>query len=380
MAPTTTDIDISFTPASFDEMLVDLHDAQRRYNSAEEKETSIARTRVVQVVSDIAGSALTDQERALAADILLSLVRQAEIDLRESLSERLCVMDGVPEDLILFLAHDVISVAKPVLQYSKILTETDLLYIIQSKGREYWQTIAQRKLLNSTVVDALVDKRDESTAMNLLLNESVELKISAMEVFAELVHYSDRLAEPLLARPELPRKLAMDLFWHVSQDLRTHIVDRFEVSKEQLDAALQDALADFSDSPVAGQVLKPSALMMDLAHQYKRLNRITDGILIKTLRRGQTRFFIALFAERTGLDHSTVLEIMRQIGGQGMAVACRAVNVSKENFLSLFLLSRSLVVADQAVDALELRKAIKYFDALTEIMATRILTTTIHTA
>jgi len=383
MAPTfvqdqDTDI-IGFSPASLDEMLVDLHDAQRRYQN-DDGNALLARARVVQVVTDIAGASLTDEEKQLAADVLLSLVRQAEIDLRESLSARLSVMDGVPEALIHFLAHDIIDVARPVLQYSKILTETDLLYIIQSKGREYWQTIAQRKLLDSSVVDALVDKKDETTALNLLLNESIELKVSALESFAELSRYSDRLAEPLLARPEVPKRVAMELFWNVSQDLRSHIIERFDVSRETLDGALQDALADFSDNVSGNHQPKPTALMADLARQYKRLNRITDAILIKTLRRGQTRFFIALFAERTGLNHDTIFEVMRQIGGQGMAVACRATGVSKENFVSLFLLSRSLVHADQAVDAVELRKAIRYFDALTDVMATRIITTTIHSS
>ncbi|HEY8963727.1 MAG TPA: DUF2336 domain-containing protein [Alphaproteobacteria bacterium] len=381
MAPQDTiDIDIGFKPASLDEMLVDLHDAENRYKYADDKEMSLARQRIVQVVGDIAGANLTETERNLAADILLSLIRQAEKDLRASLSERLCVMDNAPESLILFLAHDVINVAKPILQYSQILTETDLLYIIQSKGSEYWQAIAQRKLLDTAVVDALVDKKDEGTAVNLLMNESIELKVSAIEVFAELCHYSDRLAEPLLARPELPRRLAMDLFWHVSQELRSQIVDRFEIPKETLDAALQDALADFSDTVVNNQTTKPSALMVDLARQYKRLNKLNDAILITTLRRGQTRFFVALFAERTGLDHSTVFELMRQAGGQGMAVACRAMNISKESFLSLFLLSRSLTQTDHAVDALELRKAIRYYDALTEVMATRIMASSIHRA
>lgn len=380
MAPITTDteIDIGFTPASLDEMLVDLHDAQRRYNNADDEHTSLARARIVQVVGDIAGASLTDNERRMAAEILLSLLRQAELDLRESLAERLCVLDTAPEELILHLAHDVITVAKPVLQYSHVLTETDLLYIIQSKGREYWQAIAERKLLNSSVVDALVDKRDEGTAMNLLLNDAVELKVTAIEVFAELVRYSDRLAEPLLARAELPRRLAMDLYWHVSQELRSQIVQRFDIPKETLDTALQDALADFSDTAGGTHALKPSVLMMDIARQYKRTNRITDAILIKTLRRGQTRFFVALMSERTGLDWETVYEIMRQVGGQGMAVACRAIGVTKENFLSLFLLSRSLIHADRAVDALELRKAIKYYDALTDVMATRIMTSSIH--
>jgi hypothetical protein len=111
MPPIVTDIDIGFKPATLDEMLVDLHDAQRRYNGADANDMGVARQRIVHIVADIAGADLSPSEQQLAADILLSLLRQAEIDLRESLAERLCVMHDVPEEVILHLAHDVITVA-----------------------------------------------------------------------------------------------------------------------------------------------------------------------------------------------------------------------------------------------------------------------------
>jgi hypothetical protein len=117
--------------------------------------------------------------------------------------------------------------------------------------------------------------------------------------------------------------------------------------------------------------------MLDLAIQYGQVNRITDAMLIKTLRRGQVRFFVALMAERTGLSFDTVHEIMRQVGGQGMAIAARATGITKENFVSLFLLARSYTRGDKAVDAIELRKAVKYYNALTEDMATTIMANTI---
>jgi uncharacterized protein (DUF2336 family) len=371
---TTTILDQVKAASSLDQMLVALHDAQRTLTTSNAQADGLARQRVVQTIAHILDTEITKDQRDMVADILLSLVRQAEVDLRESLAERLCVMEGVPEDLVLFLAHDIISVAEPVLKYSTVLTDQDLLYIIQSKGCEYWQAIAQRKLLDSAVIDALVDRNDESTAKNLLLNDSIALKESALEAFAELSKYSEELAEPLLARKELPQKAAMELFWHVSAHLRQHIIKNFNIPKDRLDAALQDALEDFSDTTTLGtQEPRPSALMTDLARQYGNLERINDAMLVKTLRRGQVRFFLALMSQRTGLTPATIHDLMRQVGGQGMAVACRAVGVAKESFVSLFLLSRSLTRGDQSVDALELRKAIKYYDAMTEDMASSIL-------
>lgn len=372
---TSSSFDIGFS-TTFDEMLVSLHDAQKRYTLSD-KTDGLLRTRVVESVAELIGNDLSRSERDQLAEILMGLVRQAELDLRESLSERLCMMKEVPEELVLEFAHDTISVARPVLENSPILTPDDLLYIIQSKGAEYWRAIARRKLLESGVIDALVERNDETTAINLLLNDAIDLRSKVLDIFAELSKYSDKLAEPLLNRKELPERIAMDLFWHVATHLRARIVQTYNIPKERLDAALQDALEDFADTANGLQDPKPSSLMVGLAREYGRLERINDAMLLKTLRRGQVRFFIALLAERTGLDHNTVHQIMRQVGGQGMAVASKACKISKENFVSLFLLARSLTRGDIAIDAMELRKAIRYYDALTEDIAATIMADTI---
>lgn len=370
-------LEVSFEASMLDTLLVDLHEAQKAIVQKDSFDRE-DRQRVIQVISAILGTDLEQNDREMASDVVLSLVRQAEKDLRESLAERLCAMDNVPEQLILFLAHDDINVAKPVLQYSPCLSDTDLLYIIQAKGTEYWQAIARRRLLEAGVINALASKRDEATARELLLNRALTLPLTAVEMFADLSKYSSDLAEPLLRRPEIPRDTVMDIYWYVSQDLRDQIVAKFNITRDKVDEALQDALQDFADTAGGIKDPKPSNLMTDLARQYRRTNRINDLMLIKTLRRGQVRFFIALFAERMGLDHLTVFSLMRQVGGQGMAVACRAKEVTKENFISIFLLSRSLSRGDRAVDATELRRAIRYYDALNPLMATRILMNTVN--
>lgn len=370
-------LEVGFEASMLDTLLVDLHEAQKAIVQKDSFDRE-DRQRVIQVISAILGTDLSQHDREMASDVVLSLIRQAETDLRESLAERLCAMENVPEQLILFLAHDNISVAKPVLQYSPCLSDTDLLYIIQAKGTEYWQAIARRRLLEAGVINALAAKRDEPTAMELLLNRAVTLPLSAVEIFADLSKYSVNMAEPLLRRPEIPRDTVMDIYWYVSQDLRDQIVSKFNITRDKVDEALQDALQDFADTAGGVKDPKPSNLMTDLARQYRRTNRINDLMLIKTLRRGQVRFFIALFAERMGLDHLTVFSLMRQVGGQGMAVACRAKDVTKENFISIFLLSRSLTRGDRAVDASELRRAIRYYDAMTPVMAARILMNTVN--
>ena len=74
------------------------------------------------VAGDVDGT-LTDQERALADDILRLLARDVAVMVRSALSESLKSSVNLPHDIALTLARDVEDVAMPVLECSKILSE-----------------------------------------------------------------------------------------------------------------------------------------------------------------------------------------------------------------------------------------------------------------
>lgn len=361
-------------PVSLDRVLVDLHDQLADYAAKEGQEKDPhTREQLVSQIASLCHLPVQDAEKALAEDIMLSLVKQAELDIRESLSDRLAFMDDVPQQVIYEFVHDVISVARPVLIHSPCLSEMDLLYVMRSKGAEYWQAIAQRRDLKTGIIDHLADTKDESTAVALLSNKAVTLHHRVMKIFTGMSRYSKMVADPLITRSELPADLAVDLYWHVSHTLREHILDKHDIPKHRLDAALQDILQDFSDTTQGLNNRQPTTMMIDLARRYKRLGRISDAMLIKTLQRGQAKFFIALFAERCRLNHEQVHALMSQVGGQGLAIAAKACDINKENFVSLFLLSRSTSRGDRVVDAQELRQAIKNFDKTNKSKAIAIM-------
>ena len=361
-------------PVSLDRVLVDLHDqlsdyAAKDFSDKDPKE----REQLVSQIASLCSVPMGEADKMLAEEVMLSLVKQAELDIRESLSDRLAFMDEVPQQVIHEFVHDVISVARPVLMHSPCLSEMDLMYVIRSKGAEYWQAIAQRRDLKPGIIDHLADTKDENTAATLLGNRAVALHHRVLKIFTGMSRYSKVLADPLINRPELPSDLAVDLYWHVSTVMREKLLEQHDISKSRLDAALQDIVQDFSDTAHGLNNFQPTTMMIDLARRYKRLGRISDAMLIKTLQRGQAKFFIALFAERCRLNHEQVHTVMSQVGGQGLGIAARACDINKENFVSLFLLSRSTSRGDRAVDAQELRQAIKNYDKISKAKAASIM-------
>ena len=108
----------SFAAADkFDPLLVSLHDYARSYS--EDKNTN-SFGKLVNAVMAMLDANLKDSQKILAADVLITLIRQAETDLRENLAQRLAVRDDLPTSLLHFLAYGPIDIAEPVLLNSPL--------------------------------------------------------------------------------------------------------------------------------------------------------------------------------------------------------------------------------------------------------------------
>ncbi|MDB5490479.1 MAG: hypothetical protein JWO78_328, partial [Micavibrio sp.] len=121
-------------------ILVRLYESQKLYSLASD-ETPAARAELTGAIAALLEKDLPVGERELVSDLLINLMRQAEKDLREALSERLSTMEHAPLRIVLHMANDEISIARPVLRHSPVLSDLDLMYIIKSKDASYWQEI-----------------------------------------------------------------------------------------------------------------------------------------------------------------------------------------------------------------------------------------------
>jgi uncharacterized protein (DUF2336 family) len=331
------------------------------------------RTRLVQSVGDLffdTDKVLTDRERSLMTEILRQLIHDVEMSVRKALSKRLASEDAAPKDLIQVLANDEIEVAFPILRESSVLQDIDLIEIIQHRTMNHQLAVAMRDSLSESVSDALVEAGNADVIKSLLDNNGAEISARTMEYLVDQSKTIDAYQNPLLHRKDLGSELARRMYWWVSAALREHIVDAFELSPEDLEEYLEDAVGDLVVEGAAhGQQSKGAAL----AGQLKQENKITPELLVETLRQGEVSLFEDLFAELTGLRPKLVRRFIFEPGGQGLAVACKAVSIAKSEFASIFLLSRSARPGEKIVDPDELSGVLAFFDGVQPLTAKKVL-------
>jgi len=357
-------------------LLVHLYDKHKLYNLAKDQDP-MAQAELATVMVDLLEAELTPRESELISDVLVGLMRQAEKDLRAALAERLCTSENVPLRMVLHLANDEIMIADHVLRQSPVLHDMDLIYIIKSQGSDHWKSIAQRTDLSGQVVDVLAGTKDLGTAITLTENKRVNLTHNAIEIFAEMAKTSNELATPLLSREEMPAGIASALYDFVGQELQKYIQETYNVQGHEIQETLDDIVIEFKEADVFKYT--PSASMLKSAENMMRHKELRMPVIMDSLRRGQIANFIAQFSVYCSLPVNTVEEILKQESGQGLAIACKAMEIQKSDFVTIYLQTHKVRTEDaRIINQHELARAISYYDRIKMTDARMILKQSRH--
>ena len=141
----------------------------------------------------------------LTVQTLEHLARDSAVRVRAVLAEEIKHLANVPKDVILALAHDLQHiVAVPVLEYSPLLSDTDLIELIAcGQVREVLAAVARRRPLSEKVSDTLVQSLDVPAVAALLVNPDAKIRKATLERVVEDAEEIESWHLPLALRADL---------------------------------------------------------------------------------------------------------------------------------------------------------------------------------
>ncbi len=278
---------------------------------------------------------LSGAERPLVANILRQLSHEVEMSIRQRLAERLAQSTQAPRELLLLLADDVIEVAYPILVGSTLLSEPDLLEIVQSRSNQHRMAIALRQDISPGLADALIAMGDDEVIVTLLNNFSAPLSRTSLEQLVIRSENVEILCGPLLRRTDLPPDLAQLMFGWVSEALRAYILENFEIDP----STLRNALVPARDEAIIEtlEMIDPAQRLVDKLHAAGDLR---PTFLLKHLTRGDVVLFEFTFAKLSDLSPVVIRRIIYEATGEGLALACAALGIDRSVFATMFRLTR----------------------------------------
>ena len=268
------------------------------------------------VSAQFTDTTLGPKERALIEDIFKVMVQDVEVRVREALSDSLKDNPDIPREIALSLADDVSEVALPIIEFSEVLSDEDLIGIVSSKGEDHQMAVARRDNVSERVSEALVETDNENVVATLVSNDSAKLSEGTMNTVIDKFGKSRKINEPLALRSELPLTVAERLVSLVSDKIRDHLVTHHAMSPD----VATDLFLSAREKATVG-LLQPDTNLRDVVELVDQLHanhRLTPTLIFRALCMGDTTFFEAALARLADIPIVNAYRLIHDKGGKGL--------------------------------------------------------------
>ena len=245
-----------------------------------------------------------DRLRALAWSTLCNLAADAAVMVRAVIAEELQAMPDAPRELILRLAQDAaMEVAAPVIRFSPLLTEDDLLALVESPPvPETVTAVARRPMLSERLSDAVAARAGTEAVAALLENDSASIREKTLDTLIALAASRHEWQESLVRRSGLPPRATLALAGLVADHLLEPLATRAD-----LDPGLARVLRARVDMRLERR--GNAALPPELAFEEAGL-------------RGDQPTMLRLLAEQAGVPPRAVEHVARLHSGKALVSLC----------------------------------------------------------
>lgn len=284
------------------------------------------------IARDFDANALSENERRLAEEIFHVMAKDAEVRVREALAQNLKENTGVPHDIALSLAKDVETVALPLLQFSEVLTDEDLIQIVASQSPAKQVAIAKRAQVSEGVSEALVDAGNEEAVTSLVANVGAEISEKSLQKVVDDLGDRETIQDAMVHRPKLPVAVSERLVTVVSEKFLGAMIKRRDLPEDVVTDMIMQAreravisLSTDSDEADVGALVR----------QLNENGRLTASIMLRGLCMGDLTFFEAALAERAGVSLANARQLIHDSGSLGLRTICRQAKIPVQQLVAV---------------------------------------------
>ncbi len=311
-------------------------------------------------------------EVKLAEQIFRFLMHDAELRVRKVLADQIKNMDTIPHDIVLGFVQDIDEIALPMLQESSVLTDEDLVEIIEhSKQVTHQVAITKRKTISTTVSDALVDTQNQNVVSSLLQNSNAQISNDSVEKIANNHADNQGIADALVQRSGVPVA--------VIERLMTKVSDRLKKELEKcLNKATKNNELDHGEISAAVQQSRELATLnllqmnptiheiRDLVGHLQKTGRLSSSIVITSLCLGYIRFFEEAMAKLCNIPPHNASTLVRDRGGLGFKSLYKKAGLPDGMYEAVFAVLGAVLDVEESGAENELRAKNQYHNRVIE--------------
>jgi uncharacterized protein (DUF2336 family) len=249
---------------------------------------------------------------AMTIETLEALARDASVTVRAILAEEIKSLNCVPHEIVRKLAQDAQSmVAVPILEYSPLLSDTDLMEIIAcAQANEVLAAVARRRNVSEEVSAAIVKSLDIPAVAALLVNPNAAIRKDTLErILAEAEEVSD-WHMPLALRADLSARAIRRIAGFVGAAIIERLAARHDLSEETRLHLSRELRARLAETEIEmGAPAQPGKLA-ELVAAAKQAGKLDGTFLEQAAQSGNRELTVLALAELAGVPVTTVKRIL----------------------------------------------------------------------
>ena len=181
---------------------------------------------------------LLASERERVCELTLETLQRLAADqltrVRTILASELKNLDCAPKEVVLRLAHDVEeAVSVPILEYSPLLSDNDLVEIIATaRAQSALAAVARRRGISERVCEIIVASLDVPAVSALLANPNAHIRENTMERIIDHARSIEAWQGPLVNRSDLSLRALRRIAGFVGVALLRELSDRYALDQE----------------------------------------------------------------------------------------------------------------------------------------------------
>ena len=272
---------------------------------------------------------LSRHQHKMAQEIFRLLLKDAAVRVREAMSQNLKENSRLPRDVAMALARDVETVSLPVLEFSQVLTDEDLIEIVQSQSEEKQLAITRREVVSEAVSQALVDTDNEAVVTQLVSNKGAMITEESLAQVIASFGLSETVQAAMVKRPLLPITIVERMMSVVADHLKDELMKQKDIPSDVLTDLVLQSWERATISLSSGYSEEQLERLVQHLHKNDRLNH---SVIIRALCMGDIRFFETAIAVIVGLPIQNTRLLIHESGLIGLESICEKANLPKTYF------------------------------------------------
>ncbi|HEY1223666.1 MAG TPA: DUF2336 domain-containing protein [Brevundimonas sp.] len=259
---------------------------------------------------------LADDDRAAAQKILRMIAEDAAELVRRAMAVTLKSSDLIPHDVARRLAADVDSVALPLIGFSPVFSDDDLIEIVRAGSAVRQTAVAARPRVSRDVAEVIADVGCQDAVRTVAANDNADLSERALGRAVDRFGAAPEVVNAIAYRQVLPLEITERLVALASDAVREHLITRHAMVPE---AAIR--LARFARERATVDLVDQAAASADLPTFVATLNSrkvLTASLLLRALARGQMTLFEHGLAELAQTPHQRAWLMIHDAGPLGL--------------------------------------------------------------